>query len=201
MFAALAKSTGAIIGVVTLAMAFGHMDSTTATAWDSNAKGDIANIRAVEATEHSAGNDWVTDLNKKTATGLRIKLSAGSKDEVLASPTGYVIVTKSESGDVFVSTADTTQNLGAIDHAVVVLDVSGLPVPASTVALAVDHYTIRSHTQAPASTTHAVSTNHLVVKKLDTEIAPIANGFINWLTSLKNLLGVRATTKNQGGTK
>jgi hypothetical protein len=161
-------------------------DKMTA-AWNSNSSIEIAKFQDAERTEIAIGDPVVTDFASQLPCGEMVTVQPTAKLTVLPNGDAYVLVYRAPNGDVSVSTDSATRDLGILDHPVTVSKLTGLPVPAATVALAVDHYTIRSQPQAPTQTAHAVSTNHLVVKKLDTQIAPVANGVINWLNSIKNL--------------
>lgn len=111
--------------------------------------GDISNVRTVESAEFASGNGYVTDLSSETPAGFKVRLSAGSESRIITSPDGtsYVLVSRSKSGNIFVSTSTT---LTDPTKPVTAADLGPFPLDPALVLPVVNSY-IAENAPAPAA--------------------------------------------------
>ncbi|MHC5795310.1 hypothetical protein ACVXZ4_04055 [Lacisediminihabitans sp. FW035] len=159
-------STSTIIGIICLFIAIPQLVQTGApAAWDSNVRGDIANVRTVESAEFLSGHGYVTDLGAPTPSGFSVKLSAGSESQIIATSATYVMVSRSNSGNIFISTADATTTLATPTAPVTAADLGTLPIDSALVLPAVNRY-IAENAPSPATPGDGAKTTELILKSL-----------------------------------
>jgi hypothetical protein len=177
------RNLAVIIGIITMVVLLISFlapvmtaNAANADAVASNVATDVSNIRYVETVAENLGEPIVTDFTNPLPGGIKFTHTAGDKDTILAGASGYVIVTKDESGEVFVSTSTMTKSLGVVTKPVAVAELSALPVDPETVARTVDQGTV--HDPKAISTTPSTSDALKTVLTADFASAT------NWLTSL-----------------
>jgi hypothetical protein len=132
---------------------------------DQNVQGDIANVRTVECAEFLSGNGYVTDLGAPTPSGFSVKLSAGSESQVIATSATYVMVSRSNSGNIFVSTADATTILATPTAPVTAAALGRLSINSALVLPVINRYIVEN-APAPATQGDGAKTTELILKSL-----------------------------------